>query len=69
MTAAAATTWPDPSWQLCHISNGRDGFNDRRHSDEITVMPSAFARVPWIEIEAKAKEQAILRLRREWLAT
>lgn len=69
MTAAAATTWPDRSWQLCHISNGRDGFNDRRHSDEIAVMPSAYARVPWIEVEAKAKEQAILRLRREWLPT
>src|SRR5690606_36423988 len=26
MTAAAATTWPDRSWQLCHISNGREGF-------------------------------------------
>ena len=69
MTAAAATTWPDPSWQLCHISNGRDGFRDRRHSDEIAVMPSAYARVPWIEIEAKAKELAILRLQREWLPT
>lgn len=67
MTAAAAGTWPDPSWQLCHISNGRDGVNDRRHSDEIAVMPSAFAHVPWIEIEAKAKERAIRRLQHEWL--
>lgn len=69
LSAAAATTWPHPSWQLCHISNGREGFNDRRHSDEIAVMPSAYARVPWIEIEAKAKEQAIARLQREWLPT
>ncbi len=69
MTAAAATTWPDPAWQLCHISNGREGFQDRRHSDEIAVMPSAFASVPWIEVEAKAKEHAILRLRREWPPT
>lgn len=67
MTAAAASTWPDPSWQLCHISNGRKGFNDRAHSDEIETMPSAFARVPWIEIEAKSKERAIRRLQDEWL--
>jgi UV DNA damage endonuclease len=67
MTTAAANTWPDRSWQLCHISNGREGINDRRHSDEIDVMPSAFARVPWIEIEAKSKEQAIRRLQTEWL--
>lgn len=67
LTAAAATTWPDPAWQLVHISNGRDSFTDRRHADEVTRVPSAYARVPWIEVEAKAKEQAIARLRDEWL--
>ncbi|MFA7618525.1 MAG: hypothetical protein WC012_05695 [Thiohalomonadaceae bacterium] len=66
-TAAAARTWPDPAWQLVHIANGRDALTDRRHADDITVMPSAYARAPWIEVEAKGKEQAIARLQREWL--
>lgn len=66
-TAAARATWPDPAWQLVHISNGREGFNDRRHSDEIAAMPAAYAAVPWIEVEAKHKEVAIRRLQREWL--
>lgn len=67
-TAAAARTWPEPGWQLVHISNGRDSFADRRHADDITIMPSAYARAPWIEVEAKGKERAIARLQREWLA-
>ena len=60
---AAADTWKDPSWQLTHISNGREGFNDRRHSDFISVMPACYREAPWIEVEAKAKEQAVARLR------
>jgi UV DNA damage endonuclease len=64
-TSAAAATWPDPQQQLVHISNGRDGFLDRRHSDTIAVMPKAFRRVPYIEVEAKAKERALFALR-EW---
>lgn len=67
MLAAARTTWPDPTWQLVHISNGRTSFNDRRHSDLITVMPSAYRDAPWIEVEAKGKEQAIAKLMQEWL--
>jgi UV DNA damage endonuclease len=59
---AAANTWKDPGWQLTHISNGRDGFNDRRHSDFISVMPASYREAPWIEVEAKAKEQAVARL-------
>lgn len=69
MTAAARTTWPVTEWQLVHISNGREAFNDRNHSDLITVMPSAYCNVPWIEIEAKLKEEAIAKLREEWLPT
>jgi UV DNA damage endonuclease len=65
--AAARETWPVPEWQLVHISNGRDGFNDRHHSDFIAEMPSAYARAPWIEVEAKQKELAIERLREGWL--
>ncbi|HEX5707298.1 MAG TPA: hypothetical protein VFX96_08380, partial [Pyrinomonadaceae bacterium] len=38
--AAARSTWPRPEWQLVHISNGRESFNDRHHSDLITDMPS-----------------------------
>jgi UV DNA damage endonuclease len=66
--AQARATWhPHEDWQLVHISNGRERFDDRRHSDLITEMPAAFRRAPWIEVEAKAKEQAIEQLRREWL--
>jgi UV DNA damage endonuclease len=67
--AAAATTWPVREWQLVHISNGREAFNDREHSDLITVMPSSYRDAPWIEIEAKHKEEAIAKLRQEWLPT
>jgi UV DNA damage endonuclease len=63
MLARARETWPDPAQQLVHISNGREGFNDRQHSDLIAVMPSAYAQAPWIEIEAKNKEEAIAGLR------
>lgn len=66
MTAAAGNTWPDRSWQLVHISNGREAFGDARHADYIDAMPSAFRDVPWIEVEAKQKERAIARLRRRW---
>jgi UV DNA damage endonuclease len=59
MLDKARATWAVPEHQLVHISNGRAGFNDRQHADLITTMPSAYARAPWIEIEAKAKEDAI----------
>jgi len=68
MVQAARATWPDPSWQLVHLSNGRDRFNDRSHSDLITELPAAYATVPWIEVEAKHKEAAISQLRRTWPA-
>jgi UV DNA damage endonuclease len=67
MVAAARETWPVPEWQLVHISNGREAFADRHHSDLIDVMPSAYLRVPWIEVEAKHKELAIDKLAAEWL--
>ncbi|HLL72928.1 MAG TPA: UV DNA damage repair endonuclease UvsE [Pyrinomonadaceae bacterium] len=67
--AAARETWPVAEWQLVHISNGRERFNDRHHSDFITEMPSSYARAPWIEVEAKHKELAIEKLRDEWLAS
>ena len=67
MLALARETWPVPEWQMVHISNGRESFNDPRHSDLITVMPPAYRDAPWIEVEAKLKEVAIERLRAEWL--
>ncbi|BAU66424.1 UV-endonuclease UvdE [Stanieria sp. NIES-3757] len=67
MLAAAKTTWEVPQWQLVHISNGRDRFKDSKHSDLITQMPRSFRDAPWIEVEAKKKEQAIAKLRQEWL--
>jgi UV DNA damage endonuclease len=67
MLSAARETWAVPEWQLVHISNGRDSFNDRNHSDFIASMPAAFRQAPWIEVEAKQKELAIERLQAEWL--
>ena len=69
MLAEARTTWPEPTWQMVHISNGRERFGDPRHSDLITTMPAAFAAAPWIEVEAKLKEEAIAKLQREWPPT
>ncbi|MFP5391407.1 MAG: UV DNA damage repair endonuclease UvsE [Gammaproteobacteria bacterium] len=67
MLAKARATWPDPAQQLVHISNGRESFNDRQHADLIDVMPACYAHAPYIEIEAKNKEEAIGRLR-SWQA-
>ena len=63
MLQKARATWADPAQQLVHISNGRSAFNDRSHADLIEVMPSSFATAPWIEVEAKFKEEAIRKLR------
>jgi len=59
MLAKARATWPNPEEQVVHISNGRESFNDRQHSDLIATMPSSYLHAPWIEIEAKLKEEAI----------
>ncbi len=67
MLEAARQTWTNPEWQLVHISNGDKFFRDQRHSDYITIMPSCYRSVPWIEIEAKQKEEAIAKLQQEWL--
>lgn len=56
---AARQTWHPCSWQIVHLSNGLEGPRDRRHSYLITQMPSAYADVPWIEVEAKGKEEAL----------
>ncbi len=63
MVAAARGTWPDPAWQVVHLSNGKAGFLDREHSQLIVDMPAAYRGVPWIEVEAKGKEAAIAGLR------
>ena len=67
MLEAARSTWAAPEWQVVHISNGAEAFGDQRHSDYITVMPSAYRHAPWIEVEAKQKELAIKKLQDEWL--
>ena len=59
MLRRARATWAEPEHQLVHISNGRSGFNDRQHADLIDTMPSSYRLAPWIEIEAKLKEEAI----------
>ena len=40
-------------------------FHDTKHSDLIVNMPSCFKDAPWIEVEAKQKERAILKLRQQ----
>jgi UV DNA damage endonuclease len=67
MLEAARQTWINPEWQVVHISNGDKFFRDQRHSDLITIMPSCYRSAPWIEIEAKQKEEAIAKLQEEWL--
>jgi UV DNA damage endonuclease len=64
---AARETWKNPAWQMVHISNGRERFQDRAHSDLILTMPDVFRFAPWIEVEAKHKELAIAKLQTEWL--
>lgn len=64
---AARETWKNPDYQMVHISNGREKFGDRAHSDLIFTMPDVFRFAPWIEVEAKHKELAIEKLQTEWL--
>lgn len=64
---AARETWTDPENQLVHISNGREKFGDRAHSDLVYTMPEVFRFAPWIEVEAKHKELAIRQLQNDWL--
>ncbi|CAN5906746.1 UV DNA damage repair endonuclease UvsE [soil metagenome] len=66
-THLARTTWQPPHWQVVHLSNGRTGVNDSKHSDLIETVPSAFREVNWIEVEAKSKEEAIFGLRNGWV--
>ncbi|HEY9771131.1 MAG TPA: UV DNA damage repair endonuclease UvsE [Coleofasciculaceae cyanobacterium] len=67
MLGLAKKTWKQPEWQLVHISNGKQHFHDTKHSDLIVNMPVSFRDAPWIEVEAKHKEQAIFKLKQEWL--
>lgn len=64
---AARETWENPDNQMVHISNGRERFGDRAHSDLIFTMPDVFRHAPWIEVEAKHKELAIEKLQNDWL--
>nr|HQU81955.1 hypothetical protein [Pyrinomonadaceae bacterium] len=64
---AARETWKKSENQMVHISNGREKFGDRAHSDLIFTMPEVFRFAPWIEVEAKHKELAIAKLQTEWL--
>ena len=64
---SARETWANPDNQMVHISNGREKFDDRAHSDLIFTMPEVFRFAPWIEVEAKHKEIAIAKLQTEWL--
>jgi hypothetical protein len=38
-------------------------LHDSRHNEIIEIMPSSAFKAPWVEVEAKGKENAIERLR------
>ncbi|WP_229684860.1 UV DNA damage repair endonuclease UvsE [Deinococcus roseus] len=59
----ARETWSEPSWQLVHLSSGREGLHDSRHHDLILDFPEALWDAPWIEVEAKGKETALRNLK------
>lgn len=62
----ACQTWPDPAWQIVHLSNGRRGPQDPAHHDLVLEVPHSYRSVPWIEVEAKGKEVAISHLQTCW---
>jgi UV DNA damage endonuclease len=68
-TLLARQTWQPHSWQIVHLSNGRENPQDQRHSDTIHTFPESYREVSWIEIEAKAKEVAINDLKHSWERT
>ncbi len=65
-TNLARQTWQPQDWQIVHLSNGRTGVQDQKHSDLIETLPEAYRGVSWIEVEAKAKEVAIASLKKSW---
>lgn len=65
-TKLARQTWQPQSWQIVHLSNGRENPRDQKHSDTIHTFPESYRNVSWIEIEAKAKEVAINDLKNLW---
>jgi UV DNA damage endonuclease len=66
LLSEAAKTWPDPAWQIVHLSNGASAFADPDHSELIRDFPPALWMTPWVEIEAKGKEKAIAGLRQKF---
>jgi UV DNA damage endonuclease len=68
LVAAARQTWQVPEWQLGHISNGKQALHDQQHSDYIWDSPAAYRDLPWIEVEARQKENAIFALQQSWVA-
>lgn len=58
----AGNTWNVKKEQLVHLSNGASDLHDRRHSDYIVSVPESYYDLEWIDVEAKAKEQAIFKL-------
>ena len=62
LAEAASKTWTPRDWQLAHLSNGRESLWDNRHNDLVSGVPDCLRPVPWVEVEAKGKERAILTL-------
>jgi len=62
----AATTWPDDITQLTHYSESKalhennNKIKPQAHADYINQLPNTYGTIIDIEVEAKAKELAIL---------
>lgn len=60
-------TWKDEmGFFTTHISNGTSSLLDHRHSDYIGAFPLALYDVPCVEVEARAKELAIFKLKEQY---
>lgn len=60
-------TWSnEQDYFTTHISNGTNGLWDHRHSNYIEYFPLALHDVPYVEVEARAKELAIFKLKRQY---
>jgi UV DNA damage endonuclease len=59
----AASTWSQHSNVTTHISNGAADLLDSKHSDYIVRYPELLLTVPWVEVEARKKELALVQLK------
>lgn len=59
----AKSTWENKKLITTHISNGHEGLLNRKHSEYIEKYPKVMLEAPWIECEARGKENSIYKLK------